>query len=166
MKKTCSTLIWGLVLICTVFLYGNCGTTGSDDHHTTPIVIDASAQDPANSNPVNFLHHSLCEGLTACREGLTEDGCREKALASTTLAMEFGVPEGMFESYQEVVDLLSGGEWEGVLDGNEDSFLLCLSSLENISCDDPAVQALDIDTFEGIENTVPDEYCPEVFFIP
>ena len=129
--------------------------TPEDTEHITDGVI---------YNPSSALVDLICGKLTECNDDLSEMACIDAILESETIGTEFGAEEGMFDSYQEIIDIFDEEEWEE-LDVDWEALDQCLWAFYYLSCEDPAVQAVDAETFENIEDMIPDEHCPEVFSV-
>ncbi len=140
--------------------------TGNSTPEDTEQITDGAML----SNPASILVDLICSKLTECHDDLSEMECIDEILESETIGTAFGIEEGMFDYYQEVIDSLdmddNENEWESVLDVDWEAHSLCLEAIYDLSCEDPAVQAVDVETFENIEDMIPDEHCPEVLSVP
>jgi hypothetical protein len=114
-------------------------------------------------NSALVLVQEICGVLTTCfgsEDGFTEDDCEGALSDSDTLGAAFGVEEEPAPAYAEVIERVDNSDLladEEALDG-------CVDAIRSLTCDDPGVQAVDIEGgFLNVEDMIPEASCSEVF---
>jgi hypothetical protein len=146
-----------LALLCAIGLHA-CGGTETGNPARNP----ADGSGNPHANPAITLVDGICRKLTSCLDALNESECLLPISASTTLAKEFGV-----EGDHPFIDVLFGAEGTD-LPVNTEALTLCVTSINDLRCDDETIQAIRFQdgTVENLDQMIPDEGCPEVFSGP
>ncbi len=157
--KSCTLII----LLCGICLTGPSGC-GDDSSRATetgnPIEIESESTPPYFFGfPATILADALCFKLTECSPDLAEDECKSKIAESETIGVAFGIEEGIFESFQEVIEASEEGE----LPFDNEALDQCVKDITALECNDESISSLDIMDFANLENLIPDENCSHVF---
>ena len=153
----------GILLFLFVFLGGigfpGCGGTETGN----PIGPGGGGGD---RNPAVEVEGAVCGKLTGCfgdEKGFTEEDCSEALNDNETLGPALGVDELPPPGYGEVIDKVDNSE----LSAYEEDVEACLQAIESLECEDPAVEAVDVDSsFENVEEMIPEASCSGIFFVP
>jgi hypothetical protein len=117
-------------------------------------------------NPAVELEGAVCGKLTDCfgaDRDFTAEDCVEAINDSETLGPALGVNEVPPPGYGEVIDKVESSD----LLADEEAVEGCLAALDALECEDPEVEAVDIeDGFTNVEEMIPEESCSGVFFVP
>jgi hypothetical protein len=117
-------------------------------------------------NPAITLAEEICARLTSCfgeEKDFAEEDCVEAIAESETLGPAFGLDEEPPPGFGEVIDKVENSE----LPANDEAVAECLDAIDSLECEDPAVQAVDIEQgFENVEDMLSDASCLQVFSMP
>ena len=104
--------------------------------------------------------------MTFCfgeEKAFTEEDCVQAIAESDTLGPAFGVEDEPPPGFGEVIDKVENRE----LSANDEAVAECLDAIDSLECEDPAVQAVDIEEgFENVEEMVPEGSCSQIFSVP
>ena len=104
--------------------------------------------------------------MTSCfgeEKDFAEEDCVEAIAESETLGPAFGLDEEPPPGFGEVIDKVENSE----LSANDEAVAECLDAIDSLECEDPAVQAVDIEQgFENVEDMLSDASCLQVFSMP
>jgi len=145
-----------LGFLCTVSLMG-CGGTETGN--------PGGPGGGGERNAAIRLVEEICGQLALCfeiEEGFTED-CELAVGDSETLGPAFGIQEEPPPGFGEVIDEVESSE----LSANEEAVEECVDAIRSLPCEDPTVQAVEIDNgFRNVEEMVPQPACSGVFSGP
>jgi len=141
----------GLFVLTAGLLLAGCGGTETGN--------------PAGYPDAPYVHYaselvdSMCVKLTECFDQLSLSDCRSQVEADPALPVLFGVQSLIPLT---LVDLLFEPD---LLQADPGALNQCLSSIENLDCRDPGIEAVRFTngSMENLERMIPDEGCPEVF---
>jgi hypothetical protein len=119
----------------------------------------------AGQNPAITLAEEICARLTFCfgeERGFAEQDCVEAIAESDTLGSAFGLDEEPPPGFGEVIDKVENRE----LSADDEAVAECLNAIDSLECDDPAVQAVDIEEgFDNVEAMIPEASCSQIFSV-
>jgi hypothetical protein len=154
-KSTAGLLPFLWVLLCAIGFAG-CGGTETGN----------PSGPGGGRNAAVTLAEEVCERLTSCfgaDKDFTAQDCVEAINDSETLGPAFGVEEEPPPGYGQVIDKVENSD----LSADEEAVEACLTAIDSLECEDPAVQTVDIeDGFANVEEMIPEEFCSGVFFVP
>ena len=152
------------VLLCILGLLSTIGLAGCGGTETgNPSGPGGGGGD---RNPAVELGGAICDKLTSCfgeEKGLTEEDCEQAIAENETIGPAFGVDEEPPPGFGEVIDKVESRE----LSANDEAVAECLDAIDSLECEDPAVQAVDIEEgFTNVEEMILEPSCSQVFSVP
>jgi hypothetical protein len=152
------------VLLCILGLLSTIGLVGCGGTETgNPAGPGGGGGD---RNPAITLAEEICETLTFCfgeEKDFTAEDCVQAIAESDTLGPAFGVEDEPPPGFGEVIDKVENRE----LSADEEAVAECLDAIDSLECEDPAVQAVDIEEgFENVEDMLSESSCSQVFSVP
>jgi len=160
MKRSLVGVLFRLLgLLITIGLAG-CGGTETGNP------AGSGGGGPRDGNPAVEIGGVVCDKLTECfgeQEGFTKEYCVWALAVSETLGAALGVDEEPPPEYGQVIVKVENSG----LSADEEAVARCVNAIGSLECDDPAVQAVDIEQgFTNIEQMIPEASCSEVFSVP
>ena len=157
-RSPAGVLLFLWVLLSAIGLAG-CGGTETGN----PSGPGSGAGDP---NPAMTLVEEVCARLTFCfgdEENFTEEDCVQAITESETLGPAFGVDEEPPPGYGQVIDKVEKSE----LSVDEEAVDECVRAIDSLECENPVVQAVDIEEgFANVEEMIPEASCSQIFSAP
>jgi|GEM_PF-5375275 len=152
------------VLLCVLGLLSTIGLAGCGGTET------GNPSGPGGGgggrNPAVTLAEGICETLTSCfgeEKDFTEEDCVRAIAESDALGPAFGIEDEPPPGFGEVIDKVENRE----LSANEEAVAECLNAIDSLECEDPVVQAVDIEEgFENVEGMLSEASCSQVFSAP
>lgn len=146
------------VLLCVLVLLSTIGLAGCGGTETGNPSGPGGGQNPAIS-----LAEEICARLTFCfgeEKDFAEEDCVEAITESDTLGSAFGVEDEPPPGFGEVIDKVENRE----LSADEEAVAECLNAIDSLECEDPAVQAVEIEEgFANVEDMIPEASCSQIF---
>jgi hypothetical protein len=151
------------ISVILLFLHTPLGPAGCGGTETGNPGQPGDAFTPGIHNPALLVMEAICTKLTSCMDLLTND-CRVAVIESSTLVQEFGAFTEQYPSFADLLLAVDRGDFEM----NMEALNLCISSVEALTCDNVALQAVVIDEngTQNLEQMIPDAGCPLVFGAP
>lgn len=144
------------VLLCILGLLSTMGLAGCGGTETG---------NPAG-NPALMLAEAICETLTSCfgeENDFTKEDCMQAIAESDTLGPAFGVEDEPPSGFGEVIDKVESRE----LSADDEAVAECVDAIDSLECEDPVVQAVDIEGgFANVEGMIPEASCSQIFLLP
>ena len=152
------------VLLCILGLLSTIGLAGCGGTETgNP---SGPGGGSGGQNPAITLAEEICARLTFCfgeEKAFSEEDCIQAIAESETLGPAFGVDEEPPPGFGEVIDKVENSE----LSANDEAVAECLDAIGSLECEDPEVQAVDIEEgFANIEEMILEPSCSEIFSVP
>lgn len=149
------------VLFCILGLLSTIGLAGCGGTETgNPAGPGGGA---ADRNPAITLAEEICETLASCfgeEKDFTEEDCVQAIMESDTLGRAFGVEDEPPPGFGEVIDKVESRE----LSADDEAVAECVDAIDSLECEDPVVQAVDIEEgFANVEEMIPEASCSEIF---
>ena len=121
---------------------------------------------PRDGNPAIEIGEAVCDKLTECfgeEEGFTKEYCVWALAVTETLGPALGVDEEPPPEYGQVIVKVENRD----LSADEEAVAQCVNAIDSLECEDPGVQAVDIEQgFNNIEEMIPEASCSEIFSVP
>ena len=154
------------ILLILLFLIAPLGPAGCGGTETGNPGQPGDAFTPGIHNPALLVMEAICTKLTSCMDLLTND-CRVAVIESSTLVQEFGASTEQYPAYLDLLLAVDRGDFKMNMEALN-LLNLCISSVEALTCDNVALQAVVIDEngTQNLEQMIPDAGCPLVFGAP
>ncbi len=153
------------VLLCLLGLlsmFGLAGCGGTETGNPSGPGSDGGGE----RNPAVELGEAICDKLTVCfgeERDYTKEYCTWALAVSETLGPALGVEEEPPPEYGQVIVKVENSE----LSANDEAVAECLDAIGSLECEDPEVQAVDVEGgFENVEELLPEASCSGLFFVP
>jgi hypothetical protein len=113
-----------------------------------------------------MLAEAICETLTSCfgeEKDFTKEDCMQAIAESDTLGAAFGVEDEPPSGFGELIDKVESRE----LSADDEALAECVDAIDSLECEDPLVQAVDIEGgFANVEEMIPEASCSQIFLLP
>lgn len=148
------------LLLCILVLLSTIGLAGCGGTETGNPSGPGEGQNPAIT-----LAEEICSRLTFCfgeEKNFAEEDCVEAIAESDTLGSAFGLDEEPPPGFGEVIDKVENRE----LSADDEAVAECLNAIGSLECDDPGVQAVEIEEgFVNVEDMIPEASCSQIFSV-
>ncbi len=153
------------VLLCLLGLLSTIGLAGCGGTETgNP--SGPGSDGGGERNPAVELGEAICDKLTVCfgeERDFTKEYCTWALAVSETLGPALGVEEEPPPEYAQVIVKVENSE----LSADDVAVEECLNAIGSLECEDPGVQAVDIEEgFANIEEMILEPSCSEIFSVP
>jgi hypothetical protein len=127
-----------LMTIAIVLLsFNNCGRVDFDGRGLDLETMKSTETIVGNPFASKSLLARLCRVISSCHSSVTTADCETGILKTSGIDYQLGLAKGSVKTFEDIVNAESAGE----LKSNVTSLFSCQTAVENLSCQDPSVQA-------------------------